>query len=451
MYRRQAVIVGIVLATLWLWVSFGRPYTTDKVWEIYSGQVNDRPVVSKDIDVFDFSPLKSWVIQDVCESTKWNSSLVFTCDNNHGGVGHVRNGILNCVRYAIAAGASLVLPNIALREDEMWQMEEMVPAKEKRHGPGRRGLEYMFDKEHFVHSLRHSCPQLNLINDMEQTSGGRRRALLPESLVKNHPTTGLEHPEKWPELFFNWVEGIIPHYPQNEQIVVDLEQSFLEYPTHSDGHQFTHQFGNILKFRADVRRLATKTIQNLADWYNLDLNISHPIIHNSYFAAHLRTEDPMIGVEGLGRRHGDVVYSHYNAQAKTYLAHAEESKMSLIYVASGNLSEVHRFAMEAAERGVSITHKEDLLKGKDMEELDRLRWDQRALVDYLVVLKTEQFTGVGHSSFSWNVVLKRHEAAAEGRKGILQGDQPDGVWSDGISHLYGVRKGYVESSRCMWP
>jgi len=442
--RKHIFIATGVLIALWLFY----PRSDRKIWNIYSGP-NEPKLSDPKIDVFDFPALDSWEIRTVCETTKWNSSLVFTCDNNHGGVGHVRNGILNCVRYAIAAGASLVLPNIALREVEE---EEMVGAHEhsvrKRHGPGRKGLEYMFDKEHFVHSLRHSCPELTLINDLEQTSGGRRRALLPEDLLAEHPTSGMEHPEEWPSLFETWVEARIPHEPQNERIVVDLEQSFLEYPTHSDGHAFTHQFGKILKFRSDVRRLATSTLRDLSYWYDLRLNLSEPVLKDSFLGAHIRTEDLMLGI---GKRHGDVAFSHYEAQANAYLAHAVVRNLTIIYAASGSLSNIHKLAMEASQYGtrIDVTHKEDLLKGDDREELQRLTWDQRALVDYLVLLKAEGFVGVGHSSFSWNVALKRHENVVG--KGRLSGEQPDGVWGDALSTLYGVRKGYVESSKCMWP
>lgn len=452
--RRGILFASIFLGVLWLLTSSDSPSSIKppKIWDIYS-HGSEPKLVDTSIDVFDFPALDSWVIRDVCESTEWNSSIVFTCDNNHGGVGHVRNSILNCVRYAISAGASLVLPQIALREDEEWNMMEEEPHHDphsKRHGPGRKGLEYMFDKEHFLHSLRHSCPELKLINDIEQTTGGRRRALLPENLETNHPTTGLEHPDQWRHRFYLWVEDIMPHSPLEERIIVDLEQSFLSYPTHSDGHRFAHSFGNILKFRPDIRRLATTTLKQLGHWYDLHLNLSAPIIPDSFLAAHLHTEDPFLETRDVERRHGGGIrYSDYETQIGTYLAVAQRSNISLIYLASGNQTSIHRSVSIAAARGIATTHKEDLLKGRERDELGRLRWDQRALIDFLVAERAQEFVGVGHSSFSWNVALRRHEFA--GMRGVLRGEQPDGVWGDGISGLFGVRRGYVDSSGCMWP
>jgi hypothetical protein len=450
--RRYIVLGAIVVVTLWLWLAVDKQYSPAHIiWTVYNDGQQTLGVVQK-TDVFDFPPVKSQAIRDVCASTKWNSSLVFTCDNNHGGIGHVRNSILNCVRYAMAAGGSLVLPSIALREDDEMgethangekeeEMGEMSSHFERRHGYGRQGIEYMFDKTHFVESMRLSCPEMPLIRHMEETITDRRRALLPESIFPNVPTSGIEHPEEWPKRLEAWIEGSMSHTPAEEPIIIDLEQSFLHYPTHSDGHEFAHSFGNILKFRPDVRKIATKVLRQMADWYDMNLNLSQPILVPSFFGAHLNTESPFLEA----RHNTDVLYSHYEAQASAYLELASHLHLKVMYVASGNVADVHKLSVQATEYDISVTHKEDLLKGADLEQLDALRWDQRALVDYLVVLKAQEFGGVGHSPFSWQIAMTRHEAGNK-EKGTLERE----VYADGLSTLYGVRYDYVESSFCMW-
>lgn len=413
-------------------------------------------------DIFDFPPIRSQAIRDVCAATKWNDSLVFTCDNNHGGVGHVRNSILNCVRYAMAAGGSLVLPNIALRDDdemgeahadpETEEMGEEHGSLDRRHGGGRQGMDYFFDKNHFVESMRQSCPEMPLIREMGQTVTDRRKGLLPESLFMNLPTAGLEHPEEWPAKLAKWIDSEMSHESPEEPIIIDLEQSFLHYPTHSDGHGFAHSFGNILKFRPDTRKLATKMLREMESWYRMEFNESAAIYNPSFFAAHLGTEDPYqtrrreLSERELQSRHEvDVLYSHYQAQASAYIDRATTLKLKTIYVASGNLGDVHKLTTEAANHNLEVTHKEELLKGQDLDILDALRWDQRALVDYLVALKAQEFGGVGHSPFSWQIAMTRHEAGNK-EKGTLERE----VYADGLSTLYGVRYDYVESSFCMW-
>jgi hypothetical protein len=437
--RRYIVLGGIVVVTLWLWLALDKQYSPAHViWSVYNDGQQTMGTVQK-TDVFDFPPVKSQAIRDMCMSTKWNESLVFTCDNNHGGVGHVRNSILNCVRYAMAAGGGLVLPSIALREDD--EMGETHAHVDKRHGYGRQGIEYLFDKIHFVESMRLSCPEMPLIRHMDETITDRRKGLLPESLFNNVPTSGLEHPEEWPARLETWIENSMSHTPAQEPIIIDLEQSFLHYPTHSDGHAFAHHFGNILKFRPDVRKLATKVLREMSEWYDMDLNLSQPILNPSFFGAHLATESPF-----LEQRHdSDVLYSHYQAQASAYINQASSLHVKVMYVASGNVEEVHKLGLQATEYNIAVTHKEDLLKGKDLDQLDALRWDQRALVDYLVVLKAQQFGGVGHSPFSWQIAMTRHEAGNK-EKGTLERE----IFNDGLSTLYGVRYDYVESSFCMW-
>lgn len=74
--RRHALLAGFLLSAVWLWVAMDRPAPeVARVWNPYSSK--DPPLVDVRKDVFDFPPLKSWVIQDVCETTEWNSDLVF--------------------------------------------------------------------------------------------------------------------------------------------------------------------------------------------------------------------------------------------------------------------------------------------------------------------------------------------------------------------------------------
>lgn len=381
---------------------------------------------------------------------------MFTCDNNHGGVGHVRNSILNCVRYVIGAGGALVLPNIALRDvggmDAGHEHESAHGHSHglgRRHGPGRMGMDYMFDAKHFKDSLKMSCPELKLINNLEPSANSRRRGLRPESLFATPPTTGIEHPEEWQVKLYTWIDRwMAPSL--SSPIVVDLEQSFLQYPTHSDGHEFAHQFGSILKFRSDVRKLATKVLRNMVAEYDLHVDAGEEMIEASFLGVHLRTEDEKVMVE---KRHvADAPYTRFESQAHSYLAQASSSNLQLLYAASGNISAIQDLDDEAIAKNMAVTSKYDLLTGKDRDELDSLKWDQKALVDFLVLEKASNFAGVGHSSFSWNVALKRHELAR--RKGSL-GDGHEGqrwkAWSDGLSTLYGVIEGYVQSSGCMWP
>lgn len=132
--KRYASLAGFILFSLWIWVAFDRPYRfpSHVPWNIYS----IGPQASLTTDIFDYPLVDSPAIRDVCAKSAFNESIAFICDDSPGDVAEVRNSILNCVRYAIAAGANIVMPKIIMREDY-----------DKEHMKNRTDLEYMFDRE----------------------------------------------------------------------------------------------------------------------------------------------------------------------------------------------------------------------------------------------------------------------------------------------------------------
>lgn len=56
---------------------------------------------------------KSWdpaPIQRLCRATPvWSNDVFFECHDSQGGIGNVRQDILACIRYAIDAGAGMIL------------------------------------------------------------------------------------------------------------------------------------------------------------------------------------------------------------------------------------------------------------------------------------------------------------------------------------------------------
>ena len=441
--RRYATLAGLLLGALWVWLALGDHFRlpTSIDWNIYSntpeyheqGSAKDS---SNATDVFDFPAVDSEAIKSICGETQWNSSVIFTCDNSVGGIGNIRNSILNCVRYAISAGGSLVVPQIIVRD----------AADIARIRTGERtSMDYMFDVPHFMQSLHLSCPGLRLYPKTEdipnRPDAKNLIALLPESIVDAIPKTGLRNPEQWRGTFYTWLEQF---QSSDELKIVELGRSYLQYPIHSDGEAFATTFGSILKFRSDVRVLATTTLRALGDKFNLGFkgNLDEPVLKNSYFGAHLRTEkDAKEGWPG-----GDWKYSRYDTQSALYLEQASKSNTSVIYVSSGDLNEIHTFSKDAESIRMPVTSKSDLLSGKDKAELEAMAWDQQGLVDFLVMLKSSDFAGVGHSSFAWNIALKRHVYAE--KKDHLDGPQ---MLSDELSQVYGFPRGYPEYAACLWP
>ncbi|CAD6442340.1 097f0fb1-c4d8-42d4-bd80-ae142a3ed376 [Sclerotinia trifoliorum] len=224
-------------------------------------------------------------------------------------------------------------------------------------------------------------------------------------------------------------------------VLIELGRSYLQYPIYSDDENFALSFGRILKLRQDVRILATMVLQNLLSTYNISRDISHPILPDAFFGGHLRTEiDAMKAWAGK-----DWIDQSYEVQSKHYLHKIASINLTLIYVASGNKTEIARFSRDAA--AYNLTEKSMLLDAKDREYLNTLAWDQQALVDFLVMTKSSIFVGIGHSNFAWNVALKRH-AYSEMKEGYLDGPE---ILNDELSKVYGVMGMHPEYAACLWP
>ncbi|KXH67656.1 hypothetical protein CSAL01_03579 [Colletotrichum salicis] len=401
------------------------------------------PLLS-DQGIFDFEPINSDVIRAVCDKTEWDTGkamqVVFTCDNNVGGIGNIRNSILNCVRYTMLAGGSLVMPRIFKRSDS-----DISHIRTGR----RQEIEYLFDREHFINSLHLSCPQLRLYNDTDEVyeSLGPARTwslgLFPESLVDEEQiaSTGIEHPEKWQSQLHQWLDDVNnttdtapTGRPTEGPMMVDLGRSYLTYPINSDGEVFATTFGTILEFRADVQQLATATILS---------------INRHFFGAHLFTEkdalDSWNPVDPMRE------WSEYSKQTDAFFDQASRWGLSVMYVASGNETQMAMLEADAVPRGVRVVTKHDLLTGKNRKRLDTLTWDQKGTIDFLVMLGAAQFGGVGPSSFAWNVALKRHlftKEISKEKDAFLKGPQ---MFSDDLSQIYGVPGKYLEYAACLWP
>lgn len=449
--RRYNIFVPVALFFVWLWYIF-HPSFSFRIrisWNTTpSNSTNPQPSlnittpIAEKLDIFDFAPIESESIKSVCTDIEWNENVSFTCDYSIGGVGNIRNSILNCVRYAISAGTGLVVPRILIRNTE--------DITKIRTGD-RTGMDYMFDIDHFVQSLRLSCPKLRVYEaevDIPNRESFRGLiSLVPESLVKDIPRQGLEHPEEWRLQFYEWLD----QYALDDKtvpLVVHLGRSYLQYPIYTDGEGFANEFGGIIKFNKDARLLATTAILNLIQSYSLSCDPTRPIIKDAYVGVHLRTEHDAMQVWG----NPYWPYANYKDQAALYFEQIQDpsrSNTTVIYLASGDQNEVAKFAQDAQDLNLHVVTKLDLLEGKDKEDLLALAWDQQALVDFLIMLKAADFAGVGYSSFSWNVALKRHTYSKQ--KEYLNMEGPRMV-DDELSRVYGLdRFKYDEYPSTLWP
>ncbi|KAH8597534.1 hypothetical protein B0O99DRAFT_508026 [Bisporella sp. PMI_857] len=301
----------------------------------------------------------------------------------------------------------------------------------------------MFDKDHFVNSLRQSCPQMQIYENKKKVPFPNNYVHPPViTVVPEH--IGMRDGESWRTAFYRLVQALIRPDEDTLPIIVEMARPEPIYDIFNDGAAFVKEFGRILQFRPDVRDMANKSLKKLSTLYNFAPG-SMPDELLPFFGAHLLTEE-----EKFGCRDNwpciDRDFGLYKEESEGYLSHASNSNTSVIYLSSHRPDEIDRFRKDAEARGLKVHTKFDLLDGDDKANLNKLGKDQQQLVDYLILLKASSFGGIGHSAFSWNVALKRHTMAGPGE--FMIGSH---IFEDKLSKLWGKLDADRTLYHHMWP
>jgi GDP-fucose protein O-fucosyltransferase len=364
--------------------------------------------------------LASYPISRLCETRERREGLVFTCDHINGGIGNIRNHILNCVRYAIEGGGALVVPSIAKRN---------ASGISNINTKDMEGMGYLFDRNTFITRLSRSCPELHLLEQLEDFDSfsnlQKTLTLVPRSLEdKPLKRTGLRRPGAWRDSFDKWLAKNQPVVNAESGVHVKLGGAYYEYPIYHDGVEFAKNFGKILSFQETARYLAGAALWELRNRYELPIYSNVLVSEDAYFGSHIQVEND--AVEALPAH--DWPLQRFEAQAKAQVEEIKRTNLTVVYVACGDVVVAERFASLAKSalapsRNMTVVTKNDLFRGKDLKLLESMTFDQQALVDFLVLVKATRFAGIGHSSFAWNVALRRHELSILGRKMKEQGDR----------------------------
>lgn len=304
---------------------------------------------------------------------------------------------------------------------------------------------HFFDLEHFTTSFRTACPQIRLYehkNDLwDQPSTAKDYECNPHELsAKHHPTatTLIDEAEHWRGAFYKWLNETAPPFSESRPVLVTFPMQLLRFPFNYDTPEFIATFGRLLLIRKDVRRLAATVLYSMSEKFGLNLNLSGPIQPGKFYGAHLRTASDAASVGWPG----------YDMQAGNYLNSVIETNLSLVYLTTGNPIDAKRFSDTAAEKGITVTNKDELLAGEEFaterQLMQSMSWDHLGMIDYNVLLRSSMFGGMYESSFSWNTALRRHvivskgswEEIAPGKQGLDSEDGPE-CFKDALSTIFG--------------
>jgi len=389
-------------------------------------------------------------VEAYCNTTEWRPNLVFNLENANGGYGNIRGNMLDFLFFAIEAGASIMLPGMASRSQtditNIWA--------------SRAPFDHFFDEAWFLSAMSQACPQMTIYKPEPDQS-------LDEALPGNYlpPSRRLDaDPKNTRKAYLAhldaWLTSKKPSYTPSDSsslTLVNLERTLWEIDTRSLPPSFRRSFPQILRPNPSIRRLAALTVQNLALANpSIPLDPRSAIPQRAFHGSHLRTEADALAA---GWNSATSLNSNYSSQTDAYIAHALSHNLRLMYVASGNASELERFTSKAAAHNppLAVTSKLSLLSQSALEELDALTWDQQALVDYEVLQRSSVFAGFVKSSFSFGVVMARAQRLSDGARVVMdplrvQHSDVGICWDDGVSRVVG-RDGWHEGRipRGMWP
>lgn len=340
------------------------------------------------IEPFDPSPLERY-----CDRMTWHPNLILNLADANGGIGNVRGNFLDFFMYAIEAGASIMLPDRAARNQDdlanVWA--------------GRAAFDTFFDEKWFVSSITKACQQLTVHIPAENTTFETLQGVyLPRSRRAHEEA---EHDRNaYVKELDHWLQEA--GYKEDKLFMVNYIRSLWQFDTRGLPNGVRRTMGQILRINPTIRRIAAMVVQELAKRFDLQIDPRVPIPRNAFLGAHLRTESDAAKAGWLNAPNTD-----FSAQTDAYMRHAEAYHLNVMYVASGNASELERFKEKAAQHrpSLNVTSKLELLGPAQMEELNKLTWDQQALVDYEVLQRCSIFIGFVRSSFSYNIAMTRNQ------------------------------------------
>lgn len=241
------------------------------------------------------------------------------------------------------------------------------------------------------------------------------------------------NPSEWSNNFHHWLQKTQPEYTPTLPAFVRVREPFLNFPTDHDSPEFVSSYGRILQYRSDIRRLAAQIHLELSQFIP-SLRAGTSIRNDTYLGAHLRkmTHDSPPGLT--------TDWTSLATQAKLYANTATTYNLRTIYVAATRVGDISAIKGLANEQGLHIVSKETLLA---RGALDGLTWDQKAIVDFEVLLRGGGFVGVTWSLFAWSVAMRRHTVCGDEVEVKLEDGRNttghDLGFGDGCSRLFGER------------
>ncbi|KAF2155447.1 hypothetical protein K461DRAFT_319851 [Myriangium duriaei CBS 260.36] len=376
------------------------------------------------------APFDGEMLQKLCNHTDWRTDVVLQLKASRGGVGNVRAMVLDFLFLAIRSRMPIILPMYIQRsQTDLYDMHENTPET--------LPFGHFFDEAHFLKQMATFCPQMKIYDNFESASTNAtklKERFMPKTVRLNRMAGDsfdwrLEDLRRW----------IVAQkdYVANSTNIVDINWTFCVYDLRTFPRQ-RRMLGSLVQLQPEARRLAGTIIYNMHQrLHSTKLLDPHASTHrNLYMGAHLRTEDDADKAGWTGGHGG------FDVQTGLMIQIAKAQNLSTIYLACGDPGDVKMMIEKARDTAqIQVYSKTDLLEGPDLDELKALTWDQQGVIDFEVLSRSSFYVGPSMSSFTWNVVMRRHFYNLEDDRykkeefAIQEDDEANSIWDDGLSRV----------------
>ncbi|KAH8817512.1 hypothetical protein F5884DRAFT_251279 [Xylogone sp. PMI_703] len=392
-------------------------------------------------------------IRRKCNETKFQEGLVWHCAAVNGGIGNVGNMWLNCVRYAMEAGATtLILPRLSARSDDLVDLGNEERSVE---------LSYLYDTAYFFQSWKLVCPQMRAVMSDSEIPNlpliDDSPHLYPQNVKKFKMRKYLiVDPTGWREAFDSWKIKNVAFSNMTAEKPVRLWQNLVLGQWNRETHslEFARSFPRLFRYPIEPRELAASAL------WKLEKKIGRPVVSDAIILSSGSSTSSLANALGPNRLVSDgflgahlrvaadaaaAGWPGYDAQAPFYIAEAKRLNLSTIYLATGSPEHRDKFRKDAEREGLSVLVKEDLLDEDDLLKLQKLTWDQQAIVDFEVLMYSARFCGFVRSSFSWGLGLRRGTLPEAGTPTTTDKDE----YRDNLSAIVGRHENINPEG--LWP
>jgi hypothetical protein len=326
-------------------------------------------------------------LSEVCKNTQWRKNLYLNCTteiyNEFGvkvaiqlGATNLKAWLMSCVRFAVDAGMTMIIPKAPIRlEGDPGQFNQWVD------------LNFLIDRGYWIQSLQHECPQLNIIDELAGQN------IKPQPQVITMKSSGI-----WPPYAFKKGEYLekLDETLRNNSIQVDSNGPVSPIIINENEAAFGWRYNMEPNIRLYLRS-ATRYNESFVD-FGKSLSDQIKRDYGQYIGLHLRMEHGWVQLD-------------YPTYIRSFVKamEADAPDIMTIYVAVGDINIENQFRDDMKKINKTVVSKWDIAFRHQpiLDELTTYLFDQRAVVDQIILEQSDFYYGNGGSSLSYIVGANR--------------------------------------------